>query len=556
MDLDEYLGLDALALAARVADGGCDAHALLDLALDRLAAVEPALRAIAVLDEGVARRRIDAGLPDGPLTGVPFLLKDLGAEAADLPSSGGSALLRGTRHPRDSTLVARLDATGLVRFGRTTAPEGGVGPVTEARVYGAPTRNPWDLGRTPGGSSGGAAAVVAAGAVPAAHGSDGGGSVRIPASCCGLVGFKPTRARLPDGPYAGEGWAGMATDGFLTRTVRDSAALLDAVAGADLGAPYRAPPMPTTFAGALDARLPRLRVAVCDTALDGAPIDADVRAGVNATADLLDSLGHRVERARPGADVGRMMRAWTTIVACGTAEWIDAALARRGGELGPDDVEPVARSAHEHARALSGTDYLRAVEAVHAYGREMAAFFDPEGARVARTSPGAPRRGPKEDLGDRTRGGMGRRRIGRNLSRPIEGSPARLFAGAPAAGKGFDVLLTATLAEPPARIGRFDHSRPDYVDYRTGPDGVFAYSPFTAAFNASGQPAVSLPLHVGTAGEARGLPIGIHFAAPFGEDALLIALAAELEAARPWAQRRPSCNFDAMATPHDTRPSG
>ena len=527
MDPDEYLGLDALALGSKVAAGACDAHALLDLALDRLAAVEPALRAIALLDEDVARRRIDAGLPNGPLTGVPFPLKDLGAEATDLPSSGGSALLRGTRHPRDSTLVRRLDATGLVRFGRTTAPEGGVGPVTEARVYGAPTRNPWDLGRTPGGSSGGAAALVAAGAVPAAHGSDGGGSVRIPASCCGLVGFKPTRARLPDGPYAGEGWAGMATDGFLTRTVRDTAALLDAVAGADLGAPYRAPPMPTTFAGALGAPLPRLRVAACDATLDGAPIDAEVRAGVNATADLLESLGHRVERARPDADVAAMMRAWTTIVACGTAEWIDAALAVRGG-VGLDDVEPVARSAYEHARALSGTDYLRAVEAVHAYGREMAAFFDPEGARVARAA--------QATLSGRAGDG--------------------LFAGGPAEAGGFDVLLTATLAEPPARIGRFDHSRTDYVGYRTGPDGVFAYSPFTAAFNASGQPAVSLPLHVGASGEGRGLPIGMHLAAPFGEDALLIGLAAELEAARPWAERRPSCNFGSMTTPHDTRPSG
>ena len=162
-------------------------------------------------------------MPDGPLKGVPFLLKDLGAEAIDFPSNNGSRLFADTRYGLDSSIYARLKAAGLVTFGRTTSPEGGVGPVTEAAVYGGPTRNPWNLDRTPGGSSGGAGAAVAAGIVPAAHGSDGGGSVRIPASCCGLFGFKPTRARLPDGPYVGEGWAGMAIDGFLTRSVRDTA---------------------------------------------------------------------------------------------------------------------------------------------------------------------------------------------------------------------------------------------------------------------------------------------------------------------------------------------
>jgi amidase/6-aminohexanoate-cyclic-dimer hydrolase len=172
---------------------------------------------------------------------VPFLLKDLGCEAVAYPSHNGSRLLRDTTYGRDSAIFERIRATGVVTFGRTTSPEGGIGAATEAAVYGGPTRNPWNLERTSGGSSGGAAAAVAAGIVAFAHGSDGGGSVRIPAASCGLFGFKPTRARLPDGPYAGEGWAGMAIDGFLTRSVRDTAVMLDACAGPDLGAPYAAP---------------------------------------------------------------------------------------------------------------------------------------------------------------------------------------------------------------------------------------------------------------------------------------------------------------------------
>ncbi|MFD1809434.1 amidase family protein [Gemmobacter lanyuensis] len=182
---------------------------------------------------------------------MPFLIKDLGCEAVDFPSHNGSRLLADTRYGQDSAIFDRIRATGVVTWGRTTSPEGGIGAATEAAVYGGPTRNPWNLDHTPGGSSGGAGAAVAAGIVPFAHGSDGGGSVRIPASCCGLFGFKPTRARLPDGPYVGEGWAGMAIDGFLTRSVRDTAVILDACAGADPGAPYHAPPLARSHADAI-----------------------------------------------------------------------------------------------------------------------------------------------------------------------------------------------------------------------------------------------------------------------------------------------------------------
>ncbi len=465
---------DATELAGWVASGQVSPTELLEAALAAVAVRNPALNAVVQVQEGVARRTIAEGLPRGPFRGVPFLLKDLGCEAVAFPGHNGSRLLANTRYSRDSAIFERIRATGVVTFGRTTSPEGGIGAATEAAVYGGPTRNPWNLDHTPGGSSGGAGAAVAAGIVAMAHGSDGGGSVRIPAASCGLFGFKPTRARLPDGPFVGEGWAGMAIDGFLTRSVRDTARMLDACAGPDLGAPYVAPPLLTSHADAISRPPRRLRVAICDTTFTGEPIHPEVAEAVRATGRLLESLGHHVAPALPDADVPMMMRAWTDIVGVGTALGVKKAL--KGRPLSPDLVEGVSRGACAHADTLHPTRYLEAVGEIHAFGRQMAGFF----------------------------------------------------AG------GHDILLSATLAEPPARIGRFNHDSEDYVAYRTGPQGIFAYSPFCAIFNASGQPAASLPLAM----SATGLPIGLHLAAAFGEDELLIALCAELEQAQPWDARR------------------
>ncbi len=474
--MQDYLELDATALAQAVAAGDVSAEELLDAALERVGAVNGRLNAVVILAEDVARQKIAGGLPRGPLTGVPFLLKDLGAEAVDYPSHNGSRLHANTRYARNSALYDRLAAAGLVTFGRTASPEGGIGPVTEAAVYGEPTRNPWNPDLTPGGSSGGAGAAVAAGIVPAAHGSDGGGSVRIPASNCGLFGFKATRARLPDGPYYGEGWAGMAIDGFLTRSVRDTALLLDICAGPDLGAPYHAPPLQSGYCKAMDRPPGQLRIALCDTSLTGARLHPDCQAAVQDAARLLAEMGHEVTPARPTADTEGMMHAWTVIVGCGTALGVRKTVEARGRPLQDGEVEGVTLGAVEYARSITGDKYLECVGKIHAYGREMAAFFEDH-----------------------------------------------------------DILLTPTMAEPPAAIGRFGHDRTDYANYRTGPDGVFAYSPFTAAFNASGQPAASVPLFWSEAG----LPIGVHLAARFGEDELLMALCADLERARPWFNRRP-----------------
>ena len=458
-----YETRDATALASLVRRGEVSPLELLQAALERAEAWE-ALNALTLLSREAAERAIERGLPEGPLRGVPFLLKDLGAETRRWPSNLGSRVFANTTYSYDSTLVTRLDLAGLVTFGRTTAPEFGIGVATEAAVYGGPTLNPWNRDRTPGGSSGGAAAAVAAGIVPAAHGSDGGGSVRIPASCCGLFGFKPSRGLMPDGPEGGEGWGGMATDGFLTRSVRDGALLLDVSAGADGRAPYAPPALPGSFCEALAIPSTPLRIALCDTTLTGEPISGPCRDAARDVGRLLEAMGHHVEEARPDADVAAMMKAWVTIVACGTA------LVMEGRD--ESKLEPVARDAVRVGREVSGLRYLAAIETVHAFGRDMARFLERH-----------------------------------------------------------DMLVTATLAEPPARIGRFDHGGEDYREFR---ERVFEYSPFCAAFNASGQPAASVPLH-----RHAGLPIGVHLAMGFGRDLELMRLCGELERAKPWADHLP-----------------
>ena len=464
--------MDATETAALVAAGEVSPEELLAGAIARAEKLNPPVNAITVEAHDAARRLIADGLPSGPFTGVPFLLKDLGAEAIDFPTTAGSNLFKCTKYSYDSEIYARIRKTGVVTFGRTASPELGIGPVTEAVANGGPTRNPWNTDHTSGGSSGGSGAAVAAGIVPAAHGSDGGGSVRIPASSCGLVGFKPTRARLPDGPAAGEGWGGMAIDGFLTRSLRDTAALLDAVAGSDLGAPYCAPPMKGTYEEAMSLNPKKLRVAVSTKTFSGDDVHPECVEAVERTAKALTDLGHAVETFDAKVEIEPMMKAWTTIVACGTALSVNAK-AKSPADL--DKIDGVTRGAVRFAEGKSGSDYLAAIETVHAFGRQMARHLEP-----------------------------------------------------------IDILVTPTLGEPPAKVGRFKPVNEDFLDYRTGPGGVFAYSPYTAAFNASGQPCVSLPLHW----SADDLPVGVHLAASFGDDELVMAVSAQLEGAMPWADKQ------------------
>jgi len=483
MRFDEYVQYDGLGLAALVRAGEVTAHELLDVALQRAADTDAAIAAVVHIEEGVARRAIDAGLPDGPFTGVPLLLKDLGSEAIDFPSSLGSRLFRDHRFDYDSEIFVRMRASGLNAFGRTTAPEGGVGPTTEAQVYGRATRNPWNTDHVCGGSSGGSGAAVAAGITPVAHGGDGGGSVRIPASNCGLFGLKPTRALLPDGPASGEGWAGMTLDGLYTRSVRDQAAYLDACAGPDLGVPYYAPryspPDHPSYLAAIQHAPRRLRIAVSTRSFTGDAIHPDCVAAVEHTARLLDGLGHEVVPADPDVPMHEFMRAWSRIVACGSQLMVDSRVAQLGLTDAGDLIEPLTRLSCEMAAGVSGAQYLASVDTVHALGRTMAAFMQP-----------------------------------------------------------FDALLTSTMGEPPARIGRFDPRRTDawgtFLDYRL--EHVLPYSPFTPLANGTGQPAMSLPLFVNEAG----LPVGTHIMGRAGDDHVLLQLAAQLEQADPWFHRRPS----------------
>lgn len=480
---------DATALAEAVQRGQLSAVQALEATLARIASEGPALNAVASLqpdvglrhaqavDEALARCADDAARlalrRQRPFLGVPLLLKDIGAAAVDLPSRLGTRIRfggDGLRWPVDSTLVARYRAAGFVPFGRTTSPEMGISPSTEARTYGGPTRNPYGLAFSAGGSSGGAAAAVAGGLVTIAHANDGAGSIRIPASCCGLVGLKPSRGLLPMGPLAGEGWGGLAVEHMLTRSVRDCAIALDACAGADEGAPYAAPMPPGRFADALaDAQqAPRRRIALCDRFFEGDAVHPEVRAATRQFAQRLEALGHTVVEAGPPIATLELLQPVVHIVACGTAMAVDGLVRQLGRPLAADELEPVTWSACELGRRVSGADYLRAVADMHALGRRVARWF-----------------------------------------------------------ADWDALLTPTLAEPPAELGRFAMGRGDYLDYRLGPDGVWRYSPFTPLANATGGASISLP----AGRSAAGLPIGAMLTAGLGDDSMLLQLAAELEAA-------------------------
>jgi amidase len=472
----EYETHDALGLAALVKRREVTAGELLDAALERAAARNPAINALCGMNERAARQAIAAGLPAGPFEGVPFLLKDITAAAIGFPMSRGSRFFADQASDVDTEVVARHRRSGLVIFGRTTTPEMAISPSTEARHYGGPTRNPWNLAHSAGGSSGGAAAAVAAGIVPMAHATDGAGSIRIPASCCGLFGLKLTRGRTPAGPLAGESWGGLSGDHVITRSVRDSAAALDATHGADLGAPYHAPPAPASF---LDAALRppgALRIAFMPTTLDGGAIHLEVATAADTAVRLCESLGHRVVEARPPLGTAEMLVPLMKVVACGTAMNLERRIRALGREPGADELEPVTRGALELGRRTSGAEYLDALASLHALGRRVARFF-----------------------------------------------------------LDCDVLLMPTLAEPPAKLGRFAMTNSDFMDYRLGPNGIAAYSPFTPLANMSGQPAATMPL----AWSKDGLPIGMQFVARAGDEATLLQLAAQLEQARPWAAKRP-----------------
>lgn len=431
--MKDYETFDATALADLVARGDASPQELLTAAIDRAEARDPAINALSqkLYDHG--KKAIDKGLPQGPFRGVPFLLKDASGELKGHVTTNGARLMaKGAAASADSTLVARYKAAGLVIFGRTTTPEFSLAASTETSLTGA-TRNPWDTSRTAGGSSGGAAAAVAAGIVPAAHGSDGGGSIRIPASCCGLFGMKPSRARNPSGPLVGEGWGSLSTTHVLTRSVRDSAAMLDASCGMAPGDPYCAPPRAHPYTQEARTDPGRLRIGWHIAPMSGAPVAAPCRAAAEDAAKLLESLGHEVTQTTLPGDAAPLQKAIWVLVASNVARSIRAIGDRRGRKVTRRDVDSVTWSAVQDARKMHAEDYAEALYQIHAQSRRMA------------------------DMHSR-----------------------------------FDVILSPTLATPPPELGVQRTDTDDLDEYRTA---LTRFSPFTQLYNMTGAPSMTVPLH-------------------------------------------------------------
>jgi amidase len=491
MRLPEYDRLDALALAGLVARREVTAAELLEAALERADARNPRLNAIVARYDDEARSRAAGLLPAGPLSGVPFLLKDHLAAWKGHPLTSSSRFLEGFVAGDDAEVVRRLAGAGLVFFGQTNTPELGILGTTEPEWRGA-TRNPWNPAHSSGGSSGGSAAAVAARIVPAAHGSDGGGSIRIPASACGVFGMKPTRGRISHAPVLGESWSGLDTNGVLTRSVRDSAALLDAIAGPAPGDPYAAPAQARPFLEEVPAPPGRLRVAFSKASLFGHATDPECAAAVEDAAELLAELGHEVTEARPAFSRDALVRAYLVVVSAGVSAEVEDVARVTGRRAGPANLEPETWGLAAGGNVLSARDLALAELEIHRTSRAVAAFFRDHDVFVTPTT-------AKAALP------LGAVKPSR-LERASLAVVTRLRSRA---------LFEKMFSEIGARS--FD---------ATGN---------TMLFNQTGQPAMSLPLHF----TKTGLPVGVQVVGRFGEEATLFRLAGQIEAARPWADRAP-----------------
>ena len=469
----DYEDHDAVGLAGLVASGETTPDQLLEAAIKRVEARNGAVNAVTNRLYDYGRQAIAEGLPDGPLKGVPYLLKDLSASLAGCPTTRGCKFFEDVVPAEDSELVRRLKRAGVVVFGRTNTCELGLSLTCEPQLHGA-TKNPWDTTRISGGSSGGAAAAVGARMLPAAHASDGFGSIRAPAACCGLVGLKPTRNRNTMAPFMGEGLGGLSTEHAVTLTVRDSAALLDATCGPGAGDPYSAAPPARPFLNEAGADPGSLRIAFTTRTPNGAEVGADALRVLQETASLAADLGHRVEEADPAIDGEAVVPTFLTLMAANTAVNL-ASHPTAGRAAREDEVERITWLSAKMAEQVTGADYVRATQTMHRLGRQMAAFHS-----------------------------------------------------------DYDILLTPGLATGTAvKLGWLDMTMDDVDEYWRR---VFHFSPFTVWFNITGQPAIMLP--IGT--NADGLPVAVQAVAPYGDEATLFRFSAQLEAARPWFDRKPA----------------
>jgi amidase len=473
---DDTRWLDATAQSELVASGKVSPLEMVNAAIERVERYDSKLNALTYRWFEDARQLAASNdLPDGPFRGVPYLLKDLYAAEAGKPLSNGSKAYKAANYvsTEDTTLVSRYKAAGMISIGRSNSPEFGSVPVTEPEAWG-PTRNPWDLTRTSGGSSGGSASAVAAGIVPIAHASDGGGSIRIPAACCGLVGLKVSQGRISMGPYRDE--SNLGVEHCVSRTVRDSARLLDATHGPGIGDVIIAPTPRRPFIEEVGADPGRLRIGMLDFNPRGGDVHADCVEGVHKTAKLLESLGHHVEPGFPDIfsdnEIGRAFSMlWSTNMGTAIRRFSDAL----GREMTPDDIEAMNWAQAEFAKGVSGVDFSLAQASSILFRRAIQSWWT----------------------------------------------------------QGWDLLLTPTLAAPPLPIGSMPNNpaRPMTPLMTAG-----AWVSFTSQFNISGQPAISLPLHR----NADGLPIGMQLVAAYGREDVLIRVASQLEQAAPWAHLTPN----------------
>jgi amidase len=469
MGFAEYSNYDGLGLAELVRERKVTPAELVEAAIERIERHNPRVNAVVFKAYEEARARATTKL-SGAFAGVPMLLKDILGFKKGWPTRDGSRFVPAAPSPFDATLVARFEAAGLVPLGKTNVPEFGALPFTEPKLYG-PARNPWNLDHSTGGSSGGSAAAVAAGIVPLAHANDGGGSIRIPASCCGLVGLKPTRGRNPLGPMIGDIMGGLVAEHVVSRSVRDTAAALDATAGPEIGDPYAAPPPPGSYLAATKKKPNKLRIAFATKRLDGGAFDPECRAATEAAAKVCAKLGHEVEEGMPQVPdfEGNFLPIW----ASGLTMVVDFYANAASKTPARQEFEGLTWGLYQLGKTITAAQYQLCWASLQVVSRQVAAWQQP-----------------------------------------------------------YDAWITPVLGRPPLEIGAIDLEETDVM--KALPP-IVDYVPFTALQNVSGQPALSLPL----AWSNSGLPFGVQFVGRFGEEHLLLQLAAQIETAEPWSKKRP-----------------
>jgi amidase len=481
MNLEEYASYDALGLAELVRRRHVSAAELRDLGMRAIELLNPTLNAVVATMPEEAEASLERLTPVAPFAGVPFLIKDIGAAYRGVPSEAGCRLMKGHISPHDSELAKRYKRAGLIAIGRTTTPEIGNNVSTESLATG-PTRNPWNIAKSPGGSSGGSAAAVAAGIAPMGHAADGAGSIRVPAANCGLFGLKPTRGRNPTGPDLHEILFGLVNDHVVTRSVRDSAALLDATAGSEIGGRLLLPAPSRTFLAAAQRNPKRLRIAFSAEPPGGGRAHADCIAMTEDVAGLCKSLGHEVREAAPKIDIAEVTQVFLEFAGAAVRQMVAAARRETGRPANHDTLEATTLRILEYAESRSAAQFVETFDLMHRTSRILGEFFTT-----------------------------------------------------------CDVWLSPIMAFPPPVLGLLNADDPNLSAFEWMLKVVTA-SPYVAMFNQSGQPALSIPLYW----NAEGLPIGTQLAGRLGDEETLFSLSSQLEQARPWAHRRPAVHAAAQ----------